>query len=249
LPLAVPGLSGTTAAADCLPAVQEVVHGDRAVAGDLFVTRDGRTVRLAGYIGGPGSQERLQQLVAGQKLGLRPLSRPLDRWGRTTGYVETSGAAPAQLAEVLIAEGLGHAAETGRPSCLDAPLAAEARARGAGLGIWSGSGTGIVSPADLDALTDRMGQHIVAEGRLASGRALRGRVYLNFARYWQSALSVVFSEADWAAMAPGVAPESLAGRRVRVRGWLEWRGGPSIQPDPSEPVEPIDGRPLATVER
>jgi hypothetical protein len=37
--------------------------------------------------------------------------------------------------------------------------------------------------------------------------------------------------------AAGIEPKSLTGRRLRVRGWVEWRGGPVIAAEAPEQIE------------
>jgi hypothetical protein len=219
------------------------VTGSHALDGATFDTTDGRTVRLPSFVPGPEAKAALERLVAGRALRLRPLSRPADRWGRLLAHADTADPEPRPLEAILLADGLGHAAAAGRERCLAPLLAAEAEARTARRGIWSTPAPALVT--DGAALAARMGQHIVAEGTVVSARALRGRVYINFARYWRSGLSLVIAERDWPAMGGGATPESLAGRRIRVRGWLEWRGGPAIAANVSEPIEPLDARPLA----
>ncbi|MGQ4275060.1 thermonuclease family protein [Terrihabitans sp. B22-R8] len=220
---------------------------DRALDGETLRLEDGRIVRVAGIIApSAAARSRLDALTAGKAITLRPMSRPLDRWARVQAHIETpEGVNPA---ETLIAEGLGHAASIGRDTCLTPYLAAEARARAGKLGIWRDGGSQ-VPVRDITALTARLGQHVVAEGTLASGRSFRGRVYLNFAQYWKNGLSIVIAQRDWDALGKGASPEDLAGRAVRVRGWLEWRNGPAIVANPSEPIESLDGQPLAAMER
>jgi micrococcal nuclease len=38
-------------------------------------------------------------------------------------------------------------------------------------------------------------------------------------------------------VAAGLDPHSLAGKQVRVRGWVEWRNGPMIRADHREQIE------------
>jgi hypothetical protein len=223
------------------------VTGRHALDGASFDTSDGRIVRLPSFVPGPDAQGALERLVAGKPLSLRPLSRPADRWGRLLAHADTGEPSPRSLEAVLLTEGLGHAAAAGRAPCLAPLLAAEATAREDRKGIWSTPAPALVT--DTAGLAARMGEHIVTEGTVVSARALRGRVYLNFARYWRSGLSLVIAERDWPAMAGGASPESLVGRRIRARGWLEWRGGPAIVANVAEPIEPVDGRALAVQEK
>jgi hypothetical protein len=56
-----------------------------------------------------------------------------------------------------------------------------------------------------------------------------GRIYLNFAKDWRSDFTVGVERKDVSAFtAAGIDLKGFAGKRVRVRGWVEWRNGPMI---------------------
>jgi hypothetical protein len=80
----------------------------------------------------------------------------------------------------------------------------------------------------------------VAEGRVISARISRGRVYLNFARYWKTGLSLIIAEKDWPLFAGGAAAESFVGRRLRARGRLEYLVGPAIIAGPDDRIEVLE---------
>ena len=57
-------------------------------------------------------------------------------------------------------------------------------------------------------------------------------LYLNFAGDWHSDFTISIARKDAAAFAAdGLDPPALAGKHVRVRGWLAWRNGHSPRPD------------------
>ena len=57
-----------------------------------------------------------------------------------------------------------------------------------------------------------------------------GRVYLNLARDWKSDFTIAVARKDVSAFtAEGVDLKALAGKRVRVRGWIIGRNGPMIE--------------------
>ena len=222
-------------AAECPPPVSETVTGAAFAEGGLRLS-DGRSIRFAGMEPDAAAESRLPALVAGQSLALRPAGRP-DRWGRVLAHVEIAG---ASVEEQLLVEGLGHVAALGREACLAPLFAAEAKARAARLGVWRRPGY-VIAAANGAALTARLGEHVVAEGKVISARASRGRVYVNFARYWRRGLSLIVAEKDWAAVSKTASPEAIVGRGIRLRGHLEWRGGPVILADAREPIEILDG--------
>lgn len=220
-------LAAADAAAACPPPAEQARAVDAPGDGTIRLA-DGRTLRLAGVELAPEGRAALPALVRGRSLTVRPVGRA-DRWNRLPAHVD-------EIEEKLLLRGLGHAAAQAEGACLEALLEAERKARGARAGIWSRPGH-VLDARDGAALTERLGQHILASGRIESARLHRGRVYLNFARYWKSGLSLIIAENDWPMFAGGAVPESLAGKRVRARGRLEWRSGPAILAGPDDRIE------------
>jgi hypothetical protein len=55
-----------------------------------------------------------------------------------------------------------------------------------------------------------------------------GRIYLNFADDWRSDFTISIEQDVPALAAAGIDLKGLAGKPVRVRGWIEWRNGPIL---------------------
>ena len=220
-------LIGQPAAAACPPPAEPARAVDAPGDGTIRLS-DGRILKLAGVELAPEGRAVLPTLVRDRSLTIRPVGRP-DRWNRLPAHVDI-------VEDALVVQGLGHAAAQTEGACLTPLLAAERKARAAHAGIWS-SPDYVLDAKDGAALTERLGQHVLASGRVESARVHRGRVYLNFARYWKSGLSLIIAENDWPMFAGGAAPESLAGKRVRARGRLEWRFGPAILAGPDDRIE------------
>ena len=63
-------------------------------------------------------------------------------------------------------------------------------------------------------------------------------LYLNFAGDWRSDFTISIARKDAAAFAAaGLDPPALAGKHVRVRGWLAWRNGPMIEATHPDQIE------------
>jgi hypothetical protein len=81
-------------------------------------------------------------------------------------------------------------------------------------------------PGDILAV---VGQFVVAEGRVRSVREAGATLYINFGRRWTQDFAVTIPRRNLAAFeAAGIPLKSLERRRIRVRGWVEQRGGPRI---------------------
>ena len=230
------GLHPATAA-PCPPAEAVQAVGRRALDERTILLTDGREVRLAGIAAAAPfkaqAKSALDEMVAGKNLTLRTIPPKIDRWGRMVAHVDG-------VEEDLVARGLAHAAMAERTACIDALLSREAAARREHLGVWRDPGY-VMKAQDLTALAGRVGEHVIASGRVESARVAGVRLYLNFARRWRSGLSVSISTKDAAGFGlAGTAAQTLIGSYIRVRGVLEWRNGPVIAAMPGEPIERMD---------
>lgn len=113
-------------------------------------------------------------------------------------------------------------------SALPSLAATEERARQAGRGLWAPE-KGLVRRADDPHLARQAGRFAVVEGQVRSVGMAGKTFFLNFGSRWIIDFTVRIAESDRAGLAArGLDPETLAGRTVRVRGWLEERDGPQI---------------------
>ena len=114
-------------------------------------------------------------------------------------------------------------------ACAAELAAAEAAARRARRGIWADSAAikNAESPGDILA---RIGQFTVVEGKVLSVRQAGATTYINFGRRWTRDFAVTISRRVVPAFeAAGISLKSLENKRIRVRGWIEARGGPRIE--------------------
>ena len=152
-----------------------------------------------------------------------------DRYGRQSAFVFLDGSdVPVQALMLTQGEALASAAIANK-ECAAALLAAEKEARLAGRGIWSDSSAikNAESPGDILA---GIGQFMLVEGKVLSVRQAGATTYLNFGRRWTRDFAVTISRRVTPAFeAAGIVLKSLENQRVRVRGWVEARGGPRIE--------------------
>ena len=88
---------------------------------------------------------------------------------------------------------------------------------------------------------DRGTFQIVA-GKVLSAVVKGGRAYLNFSDDWKNDFTVTIAKRNARNFtAVGLDPQALKGRRVRIRGWLDERGGPWIEATRPEQIELADG--------
>jgi endonuclease YncB( thermonuclease family) len=227
--------AGSVRAAGCALEPQGEGRVAAVIDARTFRLEDGREVRLAGIE--PAVTEKtnanrtsaLAAIVAGHEVTLRGTDDTPDRYGRQPAFVFVDGA-DMSVQNLLLAQGdaLVSAAVTDK-DCALSLAAAEAEARQAKRGIWADPAAikNTESPGDILA---RIGQFTVVEGKVLSVRQVGATTYLNFGRNWTRDFAATIPRRMLGAFeAAGIALKSLENRRIRVRGWVEARGGPRIE--------------------
>lgn len=156
-------------------------------------------------------------------------------------YVFADG---VSVQDELLRAGLALAApDRASISCASTFLAAESAARGERAGLW-GNGTFevlTVNQINIDA-SRRAGTFQIVEGVVEAAAVVRGRAYLNFGIDRRTDFTVTVAPQDMRAFrAVRVDIKSLAGKRVRVRGWLELYNGAELSLSTPGALEILDG--------
>jgi endonuclease YncB( thermonuclease family) len=216
---------------------------------------DGTIVRLIGAktpqvpLGWHGSEpwpfvaeatEMTKRLASGTEVELRFGGNRSDRHGYRLAQVYVLRDGTRQwLQQELVKAGLARVYSfPDNRACIDALLTDEAEARAAKRGIWSSWAYRVLDAADTEELSRLSQTYQLVEGIVAETGEADGRVYLNFTKDWRTDFTIAVEPKDVPAFtAAGLDLRSLAGRRVRVRGWVEWRNGPMIVADHPEQIE------------
>lgn len=216
--------------------------------GRTLMLGDGREVRLAAIEvatptepAGAAAKAALESLVAGQPIELRGAGSEAgpetDRYGRLFGHVYDKS--ERWVEAELIARGHARvAARVGERPCALALLARERAARAANLGLWADPYY-VVRPADdAAAVAAERGRFAIVEGKVLSVRESGPTIYVNFGRRWTRDFTVTIAKRNESAFtSAGLEPKRLQGRRVRVRGYVEQRGGPWVEATRPEQIE------------
>ena len=123
-------------------------------------------------------------------------------------------------------------------ACAVELLSQERAARESRLGLWAEPYYVIFEAGNGATLLDHQGQFAIVEGKVASVRTSGSITYINFGRRWSEALTVTIQKRhERIFQASGITPGLLESRRVRVRGWIDERGGPRIEATRPEQIE------------
>ncbi len=227
--------AGPANAAGCALAPQGEGRVVEVIDARTFRLQDGRDIRLAGIEPVTSGDTKaspaaaLSAIIAGREVTLRGEDDTPDRYGRQPALVFLA-TSDTPVQSLLLAQGdaLVAATLTDR-DCASVLSHAEAEARQTKRGIWADPAAikNSESPGDILA---GIGRFTVVEGKILSVRQAGATTYLNFGRNWTRDFAVTIPRRTIPAFeAAGIVLKSLQNRRVRVRGWIEARGGPRIE--------------------
>lgn len=214
----------------------------RVIDGRTVRLRDGGEIRLAGLAPVSRGGAALAALLDGRRVTLLARDDTPDRYGRQHAFPVPAGdAAPVQVTLLAQGEALASGLAT-PPACAAELAAAEATARAAGRGLWAVPGT-VLDAARPAEILAKLGQFAIVEGEVRSVRQAGATVYVNFGPRWTRDFAATISRRLLPAFeGAGLAPLSLAHRRVRVRGVIERRGGPRIEVVEVGQIDAASGR-------
>jgi micrococcal nuclease len=240
----------------CGPKMEDLEAGETGVVasvsdGDTLTLDSGLKVQLTGIIAPRrGFRERkdepkanearqtLEKLTLGRaaRLGYGGTKRFQETTALAQLFVRTEGGRWVWVQQAMVREGMARVRTwPDNQARADILYADEARARAARKGIWADK---YFAVRDADRLKpDVTGFHIV-EGQIKSVGVTERRTYLNFGEDYQTDFTASVRTDDLVNWAKTDVPlKDLAGRKVRVRGYVSDRGGPAIQVDHPRAIE------------
>lgn len=222
----------------------------RAIDSDTLALVDGRELRLAGIFtvtAASGAEDApraalaaaaralLDEFGAGQALDLAFDAQRGDRYGRVLAHAVNERG--VWLQGEMLRAGLARVA-TSRDLRVGAAqmLALEDDARQKRRGLWAQYAWRVRDSAAVTARDVDSFQIIL--GTVRGIATIKGRTYLNFGEDWRSDFTVAIAPAvTKLCRASGLDPGTLAGKSLRVRGWIRLQNGPLIELTHPEQIE------------
>lgn len=182
------------------------------------------------------AKRTLAALTLGKTLALEYDGRRIDRHGRLLAHLRDADGRWIQGEMVSGGMARVYSFADNRARTRDL-LDLERVARAARRGIWAHP---YYAVRGLDDLEKYVGTFQVIEGRVASAATVKGRAYLNFGADWRTDFTVTISARDGRRFrGSDIDPGALAGKLVRVRGWLKSYNGPMIEVTHPEQIETL----------
>ena len=225
-----------------------VVAFARALDGAGFLTSEGEEVRLAGVLapgaGGEaesqstadGARDALERALRARTVSIAEAEPSRDRYGRTLAQVFADA---MWVQRALLEAGETRAApDAASGPCAKPLLGAEAVGRAKRLVHWRSGVFRVRSPEELRS---RVGSFQIVEGKVVTASVTRGRAYINFGADYRSDFTVTITPEDTRQFRQAKFDiRRLAGKRVRVRGWVEFYNGPEITIGSPNAIEVLD---------
>jgi endonuclease YncB( thermonuclease family) len=243
LPIAKPALPKTTEAADFAELRQGgIAVGEQVIDPLRLHMKDGRVILLAGleipdydaYEPGPisiAARDLLKEMTEGEQIRIfvtkDASSGRTSRLGDMLAHLEIQKD-KKWVQGVLLSAGLARVKPTQRNTEMAKQmLALEDQARAEKKGLWADPRFAVLTPDTAAKGENNWG---IVEGTVASATINHNVVYLQFGPDWHSDFTVALPTGIRQAFErSGMDPQSLGGKRIRVRGWLRDYNGPYME--------------------
>ncbi len=222
------------------------------IDGDTLALADGREVRLVGIqapklpLGrpdfptwplAPEAKKVLEELVLHREIALGIGGRDRDRHGRVLAhlYRRSDG---LWIQGEMVSRGLARVYTFADNRAMAAALfEREGRARAARRGIWA---LGYYKMLESEAAGRALDRFALIEGTVLAADEVGGSAYLNFGSDWKRDFTAVIrAEGLRVFRSDGIDIVAYEGRRIRVRGWVEYWNGPMIEVTHPEQIEEV----------
>jgi micrococcal nuclease len=190
-----------------------------------------------------GTKAPLSQLASGAEVDLHHGGRCLDRHGHALAQVfVVKGEERVWLQGALAARGLARVFSfPDNHACIKELLPRESEARAKHAGVWRVPAYRQATWSASAALTR---SYQLVEGVVVKVGGSRDRFYLNFDRDWHHDFTIVVERKGQEVLKAQGLLQALAGKRLRVRRWIEWRNGPVIRLTHAEQIEVLPDAPV-----
>lgn len=186
------------------------------------------------------SRDLLQSLLKDEQVELAFGGLRRDRYGRYLAHVYLlRNGERLWVQRILVERGLARVSSfADNRACVRHLQEFEKEAREAGKGLWGGSNFKVQNALEPRSLMKAIYSFQVVEGVVRKVADVKGRLFLNFDEDWRRDFTVAIEKRDRKRFAgSSIDLEQLAGRRIRVRGWIERWNGPVIKATHPEQIE------------
>lgn len=222
------------------------------INGKSFITESGDTVRLASiespnaqeadtsqHHGRPGeplgeeAKQVLSGLIKGKKIRIEYNPGKRDRHNRLLGQVYDEKGVWIQGELLKRGMAMTYSFTDDQHEMIEKMLEAEKVARKKNIGLWANPYFRIIKPEEAAEFINRFK---LVEGKVISVNDSHGNIYINFNEHWKGNFAVFISRKHTASFA-AIPLKSLVGKKVIIRGWINYHNAPMIDITHPEQIE------------
>jgi endonuclease YncB( thermonuclease family) len=220
--------------------------------GKSFIVDSGDKVRLAS-IQAPNAQEEdtplrrgrpgeplgteakqaLSALILGKKIRIDYNPGKRDRHSRLLGQVYDEKGTWIQGEMLKQGYAMVYSFNDDSHDIIEKMLAAERTAQKKNLGIWNHPYYHTLKPEETGSYLNHFK---IVEGKVVSVNNYHGHAYINFSEHWKGNFAVFISK-KFADEFADMHLKSLVGKKIRVRGWINYHNAPMMDITRPEQIE------------
>ena len=225
---------------------EEWLKVKQIINGKSFVVESGKTVRLAsieapnlpdkGRAGEPLGEEAkttLEKLILGKNIRIDYLPEKHDRHNRLIGQVYDEKGNWIQGEVLKSGFAFAYIFSDDSATTIHNMLLAEKPAQQAKLGLWNHPYYRIITTEETPEFINRFK---LVEGMVVSVNQSHENIYINFNKEWKGHFSIFISKKN-AGNFSLEKLKNLVGKKIRVRGWINYHKAPMINIVREEQIE------------
>ena len=210
---------------------------------------DGRMVHLAeiltpisaegaGFAQSASAAAYLRSNVLGRKVEVRFGGSRHDRYGATVAHIFVAGGErPFWLQENLVSAGLAQAfPQPDNHACSQQLASIEEKARDENRGYWGLALFKVLPARETRSILNLMQTYQIIEGEVLFVTRAGGRTILHFAEDSRASFTAIVEAATQKNL-PEPSLNDWQGQKIRIRGWIERKKGPTITITQPEQIE------------
>jgi hypothetical protein len=176
-------------------------------------------------------------MALGRKVEVRFGGSHHDRYGVTTAHIFVAGEHPIWLQEGLVNAGLAQAfPQPDNHTCSNQLTAIEETARNESRGYWGLALFRVLPASEIRSILNVVQTYQIVEGEVTFVTHTAGRTTLHFADNNKASFTATLERAAQKRLSEAN-PDDWQGQKVRIRGWIERKKGPTITVIQPEQIE------------
>ncbi len=215
---------------------------------------DGRLIQLAeiltpstagraGFASSFDATAYLRSTALGRKVEVKFGGNHRDRYGVTIAHVFVAGEPPLWLQEGLVSAGFALAfPQADNHACSSQLAAMEEKARNKNRGYWGLALFKVLPAYETRAILNLLETYQIVEGEVIYATHAGGRTIIHFTKDSKTSFSATI-EPIAQKKNTKQNPEVWQGQRIRIRGWVERKKGPTITITQPEQIELLRQQP------